>query len=85
MKIVEVNLSQYSISFLKLHGKDRIVDAVMEIMYRLREGRKGKQFGIRIRMPALKGNFDIMIGACDCQWKKDRACLHISMTSFTSG
>ncbi len=84
MKIVEVNLSQYSISFLKLHGKDRIVDAVMEIMYRLREGRKGKQFGIRIRMPALKGNFDIVIRACDCEWKKDKACTHISMTSFTS-
>ncbi len=55
MKIVEVNLSQYSISFLKLNGKDRLVDSVMEIMYRLREGRKGKQFGIRIKMPALKG------------------------------
>lgn len=79
MKIVEVNLSQYSISYLKLNGKDRLVDAVMETMYRLREGRKGTVFGIRIRMPALKGHLDIMIRACDCKWKKNKACRHISI------
>ncbi len=83
MKIVEVNLSQYSIAYLKLNGKNRIVDSVVKIMYMLREGRKGKRFGIRIRMPALAGHLDILIFGCKCQWKKNKACPHISMTNFT--
>jgi hypothetical protein len=83
MKIVEVHLSQYSIPYVKLNGKNRVVDAVMKIMYGLRAGRKGKRFGIRIRMPALIGHLDILILGCECQWKEDKACSHISMTNFT--
>ena len=83
MKIVEVNLSQYSIAYLKLNGKNRIVDSIVRIIYMLREGRKGNRFGIRIRMPALVGHFDILILGCRCQWEKDKPCSHILLTNFT--